>query len=346
MLKKTSLILAILLTNASPAFALSLKANNFYLYDITNESVLASKCDKEETLIDGKHALISFLTLEHIKKQDIDPASEEMVGEFLGQANPKLSDVISTQILWNSNDANQFIEEKILGGPVELVSKVEELKKKYNFKFDNSKPFMMNACEIAHLYENMNHDMGNLMSFFDLESFEFNNSSHPNQNSLGNSKDVVGLYQHKAGKKMLAVFKIKKGSDNLIGSLLGNYESEDEIVQDAKELSDHTKANSTFINFGIDNEKLPNVTVHYGHKDHLKIKVDGTFKQLSNEFTQATSAKAILEIPVELNAPIARGDKVGTVIITSGRSTYDLDVIADENILESNIIERIKINLR
>lgn len=162
---------------------------------------------------------------------------------------------------------------------------------------------------------------------------------------LVNTNKLVRFYQGatglKTGSTSVAGFCIsataKRDGMDLIAVVMGSPTSKERFA-DASKMLDYGFANYGICNTLVKEDELSPITLRKGVKDRVVIGLADGFSLLMKKAEIANIEKKIT-LPDELNAPIAKNHKVGTVeFFSNGNSVGKCDIVAKEDIKAQNPI--------
>ncbi len=138
-----------------------------------------------------------------------------------------------------------------------------------------------------------------------------------------------------------------KGKTTLCCVILGA-KSDDDKFTSARNLMDYGYQNYMIYTPEIDEKALENITVNYGEKQEIAVKIKGLegivisredYNNMSCEFKREES----------VTAPVAKGDRIGVLTVKNGDNTIvTMDIVADETVKEISFVfafKRLLLNL-
>lgn len=160
---------------------------------------------------------------------------------------------------------------------------------------------------------------------------------------LVNTNKLVRFYQGatglKTGSTSVAGFCIsataKRDNMELIAVVMGSPSSK-ERFSDATKMLDYGFANFAILKSLVSDDELSCLYVKKGLKSSLSIALDESFNMLI-EKTKIGNIEKTISLPEYVNAPIKKGQKIGTVeYFTDGKSIGKCDIVSTENIKAQN----------
>ncbi|TGA64544.1 D-alanyl-D-alanine carboxypeptidase family protein [Dichelobacter nodosus] len=261
-----------------------------------------------------------------------------------------VNDLLQGMIVQSGNDASVALAEYIGGTVAGFVHMMNATAKqlglqKTHYQNPTGMPdeqHFSTAHDIARLAQALIRDFPEFYHFYQQKEFTWNNIKQPNRNRLlWRNQNVDGLktgYTDAAGYCLAA--SEKRGDWRLIGVVLGA-EKEAQRYDAAENLLNFGFANYTQVTALRAEQVLLRGKVYKGLEAEVPIVAERTVHLLLPVTTQnAISAHVALDT---LIAPIAKGQKVGTITVTDGSKSYaTVPALAGKDIAAAGFFKRLK----
>ena len=343
--------LTVMLFLAKPVFAFETKAKNAILVDAqTGEYLFAKDYEKMVPPASMSKLMTIYLIFDELKKGNISLEDVFTVSEnawkkggaatggstmFLKIGDEvKVEDLIKGIIIQSGNDACIVVAENIGGSEEEFVGMMNEKAQDLGLEhshFANSTGLphpdhRMSVEDLAKLAEKIINEFPEFYHVFAQKEFTYNGIKQGNRNPLLYSmKNADGLktgHTEEAGFGLVA--SAKKGDRRLIAVMAG-MNSNKERSDEANNIMNY--GFSEFENYTIlkAEEDVAEVPVWYGKEKTVLVGVE---KDLIKTMLRSKSRKAKIKIVYDepITAPIAKGQKVGEVVLkyNGEKTTYPL----------------------
>ncbi|MDR2681531.1 MAG: D-alanyl-D-alanine carboxypeptidase [Holosporaceae bacterium] len=329
-----------------------IQAQQALLIDFDDGECLYGKNSDERCVPSSMTKLMTiYLLFEAITKGELRMDDELPVSElaqskegsrsfFKAGTLASVEDLIRSIIVHSGNDACTVVAEKISGSEeafAELMNEKAEMFGLKNTHFTNATGLpdadhYSSAEDLAVIAKHLLSDFPQYYHYFSEKTFTVNDITQENRNTLlGNSLNVDGL---KTGKTDAGGYGIvvsaKKSGKRLIGVVNGCKSVRQRTVEANKLLGQGFNA---FINVAIakSHQSIGNAKVSVGKSDAVGICVH---EDISIPILKKYKNSIVVELNVNepIEAPIAAGDKLGTMIFKYGTfvsQTYDVFALDD-----------------
>ncbi len=255
-----------------------------------------------------------------------------------------VDELLRATAIYSANDACEALGEHIAGSEEALVemlnSRAAELGMK-NTHFDNctglddtSDTHLTTAYDIALMsVELLKHDLIRKYTTVWMDSLRDGATQLVNTNKLVRFYDgATGLKTGTTSKAGCCVSaSAERGGTHLVAVVMGSPTSDDRFGA-AKALLNWGFANYETVTPVPDNSLITDVTVIGGYKDSFKPKVE-TPKALLLKKGSAGKLEQTVELAVDVQAPVAAGERVGTLTFKlDGNTVAECPIVSPEEI--------------
>ena len=252
----------------------------------------------------------------------------------------RVEDLMRGVIVQSGNDAAVAIAEGLAGSEEEFARQMTETAIKLgmtNTIFGNSTGWpdavtTSTVRDIAILAHATIKDFPELYRIYDEVSFTYNNIKQGNRNPLlYTMEEADGLktgYTEESGFALAA--SAKRGNTRFI-LVLSGLETNQQRRRESIRLMNLTL--TTFKKYRLlgEDEVVDEVPVILGKKTWVDVVASDEVERVLS-FNEFNALKKVINLPNELNAPIARGEKLGEVIFTIGNRVERFPLVAREEV--------------
>ncbi len=264
--------------------------------------------------------------------------------------NVKVADLLKGIVIQSGNDASVAMAEHIAGSEgafADLMNQHAGLIGMKNSHFMNAtglpaENHYTTAFDLALLAQAIINDFPEYYSIYSEKYFTYNKIRQPNRNKLlWRDKSVDGLktgHTDEAGYCLVA--SAKRDDMRLISVVMGTNSEEARAQETQKLLSYGFRYYETMDLYGA-NENLNTVKVWSGTKDELAL---GTIEPVSVTIPrgQSQALEVTLDLDKTIKAPVAVGDRFGTVnIMLNGEAVAQSPLVALEAVEPAGLFKRL-----
>lgn len=261
----------------------------------------------------------------------------------------KVGDLLRGIIIQSGNDASIALAEHIAGGEeafVDMMNQQAAILGMTNSHFKNTtglpdEGHYSSAWDLALLTSDLIYRFPEHYAIYSERSFKFNNIEQPNRNDLlWRDKTVDGVktgYTRAAGYCLVSS-AVREGM-RLISVVMGT-DSDQARMRDSQKLLSYGFRyfeTQTLYEKGI---ALKEHEIHYGEAESLSL---GIANDVVLTFPRGyyNDIKASLEVPKQLEAPVAKGEDIGELRLKlDDQVLYTAPLIALEEVPEAGLFER------
>ncbi|MCC6531409.1 MAG: D-alanyl-D-alanine carboxypeptidase [Burkholderiales bacterium] len=339
----------------------SIAAKSYVLYDFQSRQSLAAHNPDERvepaSLTKLMTAYLAFSALKQntLKRDQVVPVSQaawkaEGSRTFIDPRTPvTVDELLHGMIVQSGNDASIALAEAIAGSEESFARLMNKEAKRLglndtNFVNSTGLPHPQHystASDLAKLAAALVRDHGEYYPLYSLKDYTYNKIKQPNRNRLlWTDPTVDGMKTgHTKNAGWCLVSSAKRGERRLVSVLLGADSSSARAAESQK-----------LLNFGF--QFFDTVRLYEKGQSVASLKVwKGATDTLNAGFTQdlyfslpkgqAEKLKATLESQQPLVAPVAIGQRVGTMkIALDGKPLTEVPVVAIEKVELGNIFAR------
>ena len=340
---------------------LGLKA--YYLVDFDSGKVLAESAADERmepaslTKVLTVYTVADALHQGRIKLTDSTVVSEHAWKQegsrmFLDVNKPvTVDELLHGDIIQSGNDASVALAEHVAGTEEAFAEAMNHHAKALgmaNSHFMNSTGLpdpehYTTARDLATLSRALIQDFPDIYAYFKQPEFTYNNIRQPNRNGLlGKDPSVDGIktgHTDSAGYCLIA--SAKRDGMRLISVVMG-----------AKSNSERTRASQALLNYGFHfyetrqlyaaGAKVTDAPVWLGAADKLDVGIGPQAVALTFPRGQFDKLKATLDLPVRIDAPIAKGAGIGTAHIElDGKPLAEVPLVALNDVPQGSFFSRL-----
>lgn len=334
---------------------------SYILTDYDTGTVLAEyKADEPLPIASVTKVMTMLICMESIKSgkisfNDVVVASEHACSMGGSQIylepgeQMSVSDMLKSIAVSSANDACAALAEFIMGSEQSFVDVMNDRAKSLGMK--NTHFVNCNGLDADGHYSSAR-DVSimsrELLKYDDIRPFLtiWMDSVRDGKFGLSNTNKLIRFYEGAIGVKTGSTtnakyclsFAAKRDNLTLVGAVLGA-DKTSERFEISKELLNYGFSNykiNTVINKG---ENLGRVKVKKGVKEYVSVVSGDTYSLLTNKSDSDITDKKVV-LPKNLNAPIQKGDMVGTVEILKGdKKIAEVSIKADETVQKIGIID-------
>ncbi|MCI5050314.1 MAG: D-alanyl-D-alanine carboxypeptidase [Rickettsiales bacterium] len=354
---------AIMLPFFSPSHAFETKAKQMVLIDLTTKDMLANKdADTQMHPSSMSKLMTLYVLFDHIKQGKIAMDSKFKVSEKAWRKGGSkmfvrvdtevtVSDLIRGIIVQSGNDACIVVAEGIAGTEEHFAKLMNDTAKRIGLTkshFVNATGWpdanhLMSAKDLGILTEHLLTDFPDFYPMFAETEFEYNNIKQPNRNGL--LHDNIGVDGLKTGHTdaggygIVVSAKSEDASRRLI-AVVNGLSSEKERLEAAKAALLHGFNNFHIITALQEQQKLAEIPTYYGSMPMVAAGASHALRMtMPTDHKSAISAQ--LEYASPLEAPISKGDEIGTIRVTHPNgSERSIPLIALDDVAEMGFFGR------
>lgn len=259
-------------------------------------------------------------------------------------------DMLRGVIIQSGNDASKALAEHMAGSEPAFAEIMNAEAKRLGMKDTNfmnatglpDPAHLTSANDMAILARTIIHDSAKYYPIYSEKEFTFNGIKQGNRNALLYTDPTVdGLKTgHTDSAGFCLVASSKRGNMRLISVVMG--------AGSMQARADHTRAlfNWGFSSFEtikplLAGKELGEARVWYGTANTVKASLDRDLA-ITLPRGQKDDVQAVTRLSPDLEAPIAKGQKVGEVVVTlGGKVIATQSVVATDAVPEANFIERL-----
>ncbi len=267
----------------------------------------------------------------------------------------RVEELLKGILIQSGNDACIVVAENLAGSEEDFAAAMHKAAEKIglrNSSFANATGLphpdhRMSMEDLAKLAQILIRDFPEYYHIFSERYFTYNNIRQGNRNpllySMNNADGLKTGHTEEAGFSLTA--SAKKGNRRLI-EVMGGMSSNKERSEEAEKLMSwgfREFDNYTILNRGQTINKIP---VYMGKQKEVETVVDeDVIRTIRRNKTDDVKLTAIYSKP--LKAPIARGDKVGTLKVeVPGSNAYEVPLLASSNVEKLGFLGRLGANLK
>ncbi|WP_227498099.1 D-alanyl-D-alanine carboxypeptidase family protein [Moraxella macacae] len=259
-------------------------------------------------------------------------------------------DMLKGIIIQSGNDSAKAMAQHISGSEQAFADLMNSEAKKLgmtNTHFVNSTGMPANGHQaspqdLAKLAKAIIKDSGKYYPIYSQKEFTYNNIKQANRNSLLFTDSTVdGLKTgHTKEAGFCLVASSKRGDMRLISVIMGT-KSEKARAEQSKEL-----LNWGFGHFNTKvvapmGQNFGSVAIKYGQADDVAVKTGANLQVLLEKVNQ-DNIQTVVNLPKNIQAPIAQGQQVGEVVaLLHGKAVASAPLIAETAVEKSGILKRI-----
>lgn len=345
---------SLLLTLAAPAMAQTIEtpARHAFLIDITNGTVLLNKdADVRMPTSSMSKIMTAYMVFDALKVGKIKLEDEFTVSErawkmegsrsFMDvESKVKVEDLVRGVIIQSGNDAAVILAEGVAGSEetfVELMNaKAKELGL-HETHFVNATGLpdpnhYSTARDLATLAVRVMNDFPDYYHYFGEKEFLFNNIKQGNRNPL--------LYKD-IGVDGLKTGHAEEAGYGLTASAVRDGRRLVLVVNGLKNLQERADESTRLINWGYAEfplhvihkrgEVIGKAKVAFGKEKMIAVAVPEDVSATVHQ-TKIKDLKTVVDIKQPLMAPVARGTKIGTLVVMLDETVIQqIPLVADEN---------------
>lgn len=332
------------------------RAKAFALMDVNTGTLLAAGNEHARLYPASVTKIMTILlTVEEIEAGKLsldkvltcsDTAANKGGSQIWLEAGEEMSvdELLRAAVIYSANDACALLAETVGGsekGFVKLMNKKAKELGMNDTVFDNctgldddTTKHLSSAYDIALMScELLKHDMIKKYTTVWMDSLR------QGKTQLVNTNRLIRYYSGATGLKTGTTSKAgccvsasaERDGMELVAVILGAENSNDRF-NGARTLLDHGFASYEIYTPEADRKMLGNITVSHGVKAFLKIECEKTEDILINKGSK-DNIKQKVDLPDKLEAPITKGQKIGTVSFSAdGKTIAEYDVKAVENV--------------
>jgi len=325
----------------------TLEAKAYVLLDHDSGQVLAQKrADIRTDPAEFTKIMTAYVVAQEIESAKLNLSDSATISDNAWSMSGKRSflkkgsrvsveDLLKGMIVQSGNDAAVALAEKVAGTEKSFVALMNQVAQRMGLKdthFYNATG-KEDGREYASMHYSTPHDLaklGNalianypeLYKYFSLKRFTYNNISQSNRNKLLSSNDAVDGFLTSHGKSEGYALMLSAEQENMrVTSVVFGAKSEKARDEESERLLNY--GFRFFETFRIYSafEPVSKIRVWKGHINEVPV---GLTKDLYITIPKGQYQKldASMQVSVDLEAPVSRGQKLGYVVISLGKTNY------------------------
>ena len=281
-------------------------------------------------------------------------AAQKGGSKMFVRENQKVSidDLLKGAIVLSGNDACIVLAEGLYGSESAFVARMNAEAKRlglYGTTFKNSTGWsdeghLMTARDLSIVASELIRRFPEYYHYHAIKEYSFNKIIQENRNKLIGTGGIDGI---KTGKTDIGgygiVMSAKRDGRRLI-SVVNGLTSERERNEEAARLLNYGFKNFKNITLFQNNKEITKGQVIYGSTDEVSLKVkDQVIVTIPYEYEEISDLSLITDLKTSLQAPLKKGDVVGTLNITTNKENIlikKVDLIVGEDVKKSWLLKR------
>lgn len=264
-----------------------------------------------------------------------------------------VADLVRGIIIQSGNDASIAIAEHIAGDESTFVGRMNDEAKRIGLDdshFVNATGLpnpehYMTAHDLAVLSAVIIKEFPEYYPLFSEKEFTFNNITQPNRNYEIGEQGIDGL---KTGHTSIAGYGITtsamKDGRRLI-AVVNGLDSEHRRLEEAKKLLAYGFNNFYNLKLASNNVVIDRLPVWHGRQTHVNIVASRDLELVLPRSIPSENIKVALKAPSLVDAPIAKGESIATLLIHLPESDpIELELNAQDNIKQASFIRKLYSN--
>lgn len=363
------ILAASLIALSLPARAFETKAREAWVYDITSKTVLM---DKDGQLPVPPASMSKLMTIYmlfealHDKRVTMDttfPVSAHAVSftekggstMYLQQGDrPTVNDLLHGIIVNSGNDACVVVAEGLAGTEPAFAEQMTARGRQIGLEhstFTNSSGWpdpgqRMSMKDLGLLGSMLIEDFPDLYPFFAVTEFNYMGRSPANANNRNPLLKLnIGADGLKTGHTQESGFgmvgSVKQGERRIIFAISG-LDSDQARAQEAERISQWAFRGFALKTVMTAGQKIADAPVHMGSADTVGLVAPADVRALL-PFPMPPTLKAEVHYAGPVEAPLAKGAKLGTLVIdVPGMPAISTDLVADNDVRPAGFVKRLE----
>ena len=359
-MKKILLILLFVISNISCLYSFETKAKEAILIDFDTGEILFKKNEKNRVFPSSMTKIMTaYIVFEKINSGQLSLNEKLLVSKnawkkegsrmFLKVGSKvKVEDLLKGLIIQSGNDAACVLAEGIAGSEYEFVKLMNEKANTFGLKNTNytnvigysEQEHYMSVEDTAILSRRLIKDFPDFYKkYFHIPVYTYNKIRQVSKNELLGKYD--GIDGIKTGHTELGGYAIST-------SAIRNNRRLISVVNSLNTKQERKEETISLLNYGFlvlnkfvffeKNQTITSINVLFGKKKQIDL--------ISNQDIVATSRhkediNVSINVPKTIKAPIVKGQKIGTITLTTEYDELSFDLLANEDVKKSNIFIRI-----
>jgi len=323
----------------------NLKAKAYVLVDHDSGQILAEKrADVRADPAEFTKLMTAYVIAQEIENAKLSLNDQANVSDYAWSMSGKRSflkkggkveveDLLKGMIVQSGNDAAVALAEKVAGNEKSFVAMMNQVAQRLGLKdthFYNatgkseggeySAMHYSTPRDLAKLGNELIRNYPELYKYFSLKSFTYNKISQTNRNKLLSSNEAVDGFLTSDNEGYAIMLSAEQDNMRITSVLLG---AESESLRDSESERLINYGFRFFETFRIYTalEPVSKIRIWKGNVNEVPV---GLNKDLYVTIPKGQYQKldAHMQVAADLEAPVVRGQKLGYVVISLGRTTY------------------------
>lgn len=264
-----------------------------------------------------------------------------------------VGDLVRGIIIQSGNDASIAIAEHIAGDESTFVGRMNDEARRIGLSdshFANATGLpnpehFMTAYDLAVLSSAIIKEFPEYYSLFSEKEFTFNNITQPNRNYEIGEHGIDGL---KTGHTSIAGYGIAVSALNngrRLIAVVNGLDSESRRLDEAKRLLAYGFGNFYNLKLASHNIVIDRIPIWHGRQSHVNVVALQDLELVLPKSVTADSIKVELKAPKIIDAPIAKGEPIASLLVHLPESeTIELALHAEENVKQASFIRKLYSN--